>query len=157
MGIDKKADLVPVHGAMVIDINDNGYNYTDNQLKLGLANESLGMNDEFVLPSNHNLKVLKEGYAKGKIIGGNLSVLASLSGSEYQPNGENSILFIEEVGEDSYVIDRCFQQLWQSGVLKQVKGLIIGNMRRCEPTEPTQFDYSVMQVIKNMQIKPIFL
>ena len=86
------------------------------------------------------MKVLKEGYAKGKIIGGNLSVLASLSGSEYQPNGENSILFIEEVGEDSYVIDRCFQQLWQSGVLKQVKGLIIGNMRRCEPTEPTQFD-----------------
>ena len=87
------------------------------------------MNNEFVLPSNHKLKVLKEGYAKGKIIGGNLSVLASLSGSEYQPNGENCILFIEEVGEDSYVIDRCFQQLWQSGVLKQ-------------------FDYSVMQVIK---------
>ena len=105
MALIKKADLVPVHGAMVIDINDNGYNYTDNQLKLGLANESLGMNDEFVLPSNHNLKVLKEGYAKGKIIGGNLSVLASLSGSEYQPNGENCILFIEEVGEDSYVID----------------------------------------------------
>lgn len=148
MALIKKADLVPVHGAMVIDINDNGYNYTDNQLKLGLANESLGMNNEFVLPSNHKLKVLKEGYAKGKIIGGNLSVLASLSGSEYQPNGENCILFIEEVGEDSYVIDRCFQQLWQSGVLKQVKGLIIGNMRRCEPTEPTQFDYSVMQVIK---------
>lgn len=67
---------MPVHGAMVIDINDNGYNYTDNQLKLGLANESLGANNEFVLPSNHKLKVLKEGYAKGKIIGGNLSVLA---------------------------------------------------------------------------------
>lgn len=148
MALIKKADLVPVHGAMVIDINDNGYNYTDNQLKLGLANESLGANNEFVLPSNHKLKVLKEGYAKGKIIGGNLSVLASLCGSEYQPNGENCILFIEEVGEDSYVIDRCFQQLWQSGVLKQVKGLIIGNMRRCEPTEPTQFDYYVMQVIK---------
>ena len=62
--------------------------------------------------------------------------------------GATLLVFIEEVGEDSYVIDRCFQQLWQSGVLKQVKGLIIGNMRRCEPTEPTQFDYSVMQVIK---------
>ena len=56
---------------------------------MGLANESLGANNEFVLPSNHKLKVLKEGYAKGKIIGGNLSVLASLCGSEYQPNGEN--------------------------------------------------------------------
>ena len=60
------------------------------------------------MPKNHNLKVLKEGYAKGKIIGGNLSVLASLS-SQVPPNGENCILFIEEVGEDSDVIDRCFR------------------------------------------------
>ena len=148
MALIKKADLVPVHGAMVIDINDNGYNYTDNQLKLGMANESLGMNNEFVLPSNHKLKVLKEGYAKGKIIGGNLLVLASFSCGDFSTNGVNFIFLFLEICEEFQVIVSCIQQLCQMGVLQQAKGLIIGNMRRCEPTEPTQFDYSVMQVIK---------
>lgn len=146
MALWEKCHLVSAHGAMVIDINDNSINYTDEQLQRGLSSMNISDNGIFILPQNHQLEVLQAGTAEGTLIGGNLSVIATLCGTSYAPSGENCILFLEEVGEDSYAIDRMMWQLWQSGLLKNVKGMIIGNLRHCEPTEPQPYDYSVKQV-----------
>ena len=93
-----------------------------------------------------SLEVLREGTAEGRLIGGNLSVIAALCGTPYALDGTGCILFLEEVGEDSYAIDRMMWQLWQSGLLKNINGMVIGNLRRCEPLTPQPYDYSVKQV-----------
>lgn len=144
----QKCRMASAHGAMVIDINDNSVNYTDSQLRRGLSSVNVSENGAFPLPSNHKLEVLREGTAEGTLIGGNLSVIAALCGTQYAPDGTGCILFLEEVGEDSYAIDRMMWQLWQSGLLKNVNGMIVGNLRRCEPINPQPYDYSVKQVFE---------
>lgn len=142
----QKTQMVSIHGAMAIDINDNSMNYTDYSLKRGLASENVSDTGIFPLPDNWQVEVLNEGEASGRLIGGNLSVIASLCGTPYQLDGESSILFIEEVSEDSYVIDRMLQQLWQNGLLQKVNGIVVGTLRRCTPQEQLAYDYSVKQV-----------
>jgi len=68
------------------------------------------------------------GHAKGKLIGGNLSVLYSVLGSKAVPNFKDKILFIEDLDEYLYHIDRMMLNLYRSGILKQLKGLIVGSL-----------------------------
>ncbi len=70
----------------------------------------------------------KKGNAKGQLIGGNLSLLYALSGTSYDIDTTNKILFIEDLDEYLYHIDRMMMQLKLSGKLKQLKGLIVGGM-----------------------------
>lgn len=70
----------------------------------------------------------KNGNAKGQLIGGNLSLLYALSGTAYDIDTTNKILFIEDLDEYLYHIDRMMMQLKLSGKLKSLKGLIVGGM-----------------------------
>jgi len=68
------------------------------------------------------------GIAKGQLIGGNLSLLYSLSGTPFDIDTTDKILFIEDLDEYLYHIDRMMMQLKLSGKLKKLKGLIVGGM-----------------------------
>jgi len=72
------------------------------------------------------------GQAQGKLIGGNLSVLMGLRGSQYDLTYKNAILFIEDIGEKPYQIDRMIQNLRFSGVLEQLSGLVLGQFSECD-------------------------
>ena len=72
------------------------------------------------------------GVAQGKLIGGNLSVLIGLRGSRFDLNYRDAILFLEDVGEKPYQIDRMIQNLRFSGVLSQLSGLVLGQFSDCE-------------------------
>ncbi len=76
--------------------------------------------------SKHKLNRI--GIAEGEIVGGNLSLLYALSGSVDDVSGKNKILFIEDLDEQLYHIDRMMLQLKRSGKLKHLKGLIVGGM-----------------------------
>lgn len=76
------------------------------------------------------------GEAKGELIGGNLSVLYGLLGTDDRISYQNKILFIEDVGEAIYAIDRMFYALKKSGVLDDIKGLIVGGMTSMKDSEP---------------------
>ncbi|PKR82255.1 LD-carboxypeptidase [Brumimicrobium salinarum] len=76
------------------------------------------------------------GEAYGDLIGGNLAVLTSMIGTKQMPNFQNKILFIEDVGEHLYKIDRYFHQLSHAGVLDQIRALIIGDFSGMQDTEP---------------------
>lgn len=65
------------------------------------------------------------------IIGGCLSVICSLIGTPYLPSFDNHILFIEDTNEAPYKIDRYLQQLYYSGILDNVKAILIGSMKNC--------------------------
>jgi muramoyltetrapeptide carboxypeptidase len=69
---------------------------------------------------------IKGGKAEGPLIGGNLSILLALAGTRHFPDLTGAILFLEDVGEDLYRIDRLLAQLRMLGALDQLAGVIIG-------------------------------
>ena len=97
-----------------------------------LAREPL----EYILPP-HPLN--RSGEVQGTLIGGNLSVLYGLQGTPYDLNHvidahpEGVILFIEDIGERHYHIDRMMNNLRMAGVLSRIKGLVVGQFTDCEP------------------------
>lgn len=72
------------------------------------------------------------GKVEAPIIGGNLSILVHLIGTPSFPNPENTILFIEDIGERLYHVDRMMVQLKRSGILSQLAGMIVGGFSDCE-------------------------
>lgn len=79
------------------------------------------------------------GKASGRLLGGNLSVLSTLMGTPWLPDFEGTILFLEDVGEAEYRIDRMLNQLALGGVLNKVAGVIFGQCTRCATNV---FDYA---------------
>ena len=78
-------------------------------------------------------RAIRAGVAEGPLVGGNLSVLASLVGTPWAADWRGALLFLEEVGEEPYRIDRLLTQLQQSQGLQRAAGLVGGVFERCEP------------------------
>lgn len=91
---------------------------------------------------------IRGGTATGKLVGGNLSLLAPLAGTKYQPNINRKLLFIEEIGESPYRIDRMLTQLRQSYPLKAAAGIILGVFRGCEKKEGSR-SLSLMETLRD--------
>lgn len=81
------------------------------------------------------VQTIAPGVARGTLVGGNLSVLSAMMGSSYLPAWERSILFLEDVEEEIYRVDRMLTQLKLAGVLERVRGVIFGQCTRCGPGE----------------------
>jgi muramoyltetrapeptide carboxypeptidase len=88
--------------------------------------------------------VLKEGVAEGVLLGGNLTVLASMCGTEYFPDFQGSLLFLEDVGEVPYRLDRSLTQLKLCIDFSKISGLILGHFTHCTPSNRLS-SYSVIQ------------
>jgi len=88
----------------------------------------------------------KPGKAKGRLVGGNLSLLLSTLGSNSMPNLKSKILFIEEVGEYTYAIDRMLQTLKRAGCFKGLSGLVLGTFTNTKDTRPG-YGKNVHQII----------
>ena len=79
------------------------------------------------------LKTIRGGQAEGVLVGGNLSVLVSTIGTPYEARSEGCILFLEDVSEKPFRIDRMLNQLRLSGKLGQYKGVLLGSFTGCLP------------------------
>jgi muramoyltetrapeptide carboxypeptidase len=88
--------------------------------------------DDLVAKGNR-IQTLTKGTVEGKILGGNLTVLTALSGTPYYPDFHDAILFIEDVGEDPYRIDRMMSTLKLNGTLGKIKGFVFGQCSDCKP------------------------
>jgi len=86
------------------------------------------------------------GDVEAEVIGGNLAILYSLLGTNSEVNFKDKILFIEEVGEAVYAVDRMFYALKKAGKLKQIKGLMVGGMTHMKDSE-IPYGKSVEEVI----------
>ena len=73
------------------------------------------------------------GKARGRLLGGNLTVLTTILGSPYLPDWDGCIFFCEDVHEDFYRIDRMLTQLKLAGVLSKIKGFVFGGCSQCGP------------------------
>jgi muramoyltetrapeptide carboxypeptidase len=90
--------------------------------------------------------VMKSGQVEGKLLGGCLSLVCHLLGTTYSPNYNGAILFLEDVGEKPYKIDRYLAHLKQSGVFDQINGLILGDFIDCEP-EKNEVSFYLAEIL----------
>ena len=81
------------------------------------------------------VQTITGGRARGRMMGGNLSVLTGIVGSAYLPDFDGAILFLEEIGEDIYRVDRMLTQLKLAGILDAVAGVVFGKCTDCESSE----------------------
>lgn len=88
--------------------------------------------DDLVVKQNR-IQTLTPGKVTGKILGGNLTVLTALSGTPYLADFKDAILFVEDISEDPYKIDRMFSTLLLNGTLGKIKGFVFGQCTDCNP------------------------
>ena len=117
-----------IHGSMPINFEKN----TDEALKTLLGTITGNFTPLVEAPHKSN----KAGIAIGNLIGGNLSIVYSMLGTTDQYDFEDAILFLEDVGEHYYQVERMIFALGKAGVFEKIKGLIIGGMTELEDTDP---------------------
>ena len=88
----------------------------------------------------------------GTLWGGNLSLLAHLVGTPYFPNVDGGILYVEEVGEEPYAVERMFLQLHHAGVLGRQRAVVLGDFHDCLPTNPIRYPYSMEEVVESLRL-----
>ncbi|MBW1298534.1 S66 peptidase family protein [Aquimarina litoralis] len=111
-----------IHAAMPIDIFKG-----TNEAKQSLYDALFGTNFNYQIPSNQNNRM---GTSRGKLIGGNLSILYAICGSISSIDCEGKILCIEDLDEYLYHIDRMLQNLKRNGYFDKLSGLIVGGMTK---------------------------
>ncbi|MBN2891135.1 MAG: LD-carboxypeptidase [Bacteroidales bacterium] len=118
--------------------------------------------ENYVLPAR-NMKILNEGKAEGKIVGGNLSLLTSLIGTEYLYSFQNNIVFIEEIAETPYKIDRMLNHLLMATDLKKASAIVFGKFHRCEaehhdslPEESFTIEEIIKQYFSDFKIPVVY-
>ena len=87
---------------------------------------------------------MRPGVAEGELLGGNLAVLTALLGTPYEPRWRDSVLFLEDIGENVYRIDRMLSQLKNAGILAQVRGIVLGSFTAIPDDTPNRDLMEVM-------------
>lgn len=106
----------------------------------------------------HERKTINPGSCEGMLVGGNLMLITSLLGTPYELDTKGRILFIEEIGEHTYCIDRMLTQLRLAGKLDDCAGIIFGDFRNCE-IEFKEYGFTIEEIIRDVAApcgKPIF-
>ena len=123
-----KTGLITIHGPVV-----NSLAEADGE---AIARVSACLKEDILTPLNYCAEILRAAPAvKGTLLGGNLCSLVSLLGTPYQPNFNKAILFLEDVNEPVYKIDRMLTQLSISGVLDDIKGIVLGDFSNTDQNE----------------------
>lgn len=86
-----------------------------------------------LIPTEWRTSTLRGGKARGRLVGGNLAVLAAMAGSRWWPDFRGAILFLEEINEYVYRVDRMLSTLRNAGAFEQLAGVVIGQFTKCEP------------------------
>ncbi len=97
----------------------------------------------------HSRDVLRAGQARGRLMGGNLTVLCHLLGTRHMPILKGAILFLEETGEEAYRIDRLFQHLVMSGALSGVRAVVVGAFHVPPTTRSFPGDRELVAVLRD--------
>lgn len=82
--------------------------------------------------SREEISLIHPGKTTGRLIGGNLSIFTTSLGTPYQPDTKGAVLFLEDIGEAPYKVDRMLSHLTQAGVLKDINGFVFGKCTRCD-------------------------
>lgn len=125
-----RAGVASIHGPMISEFAD--LSDPDRDSLLGLLEHP----DPGILLTN--LETLIDGQASGPLLGGNLEIFTRLLGTPLQPDFEGTVLFLEEIGELPYRVDRLLTHLELAGVLDSAAGIVVGDFIDCDEIEKGQ-------------------
>jgi muramoyltetrapeptide carboxypeptidase len=109
--------------------------------------EELLMQGKLTTSHTNSLETITPGKAQGALIGGNLSIIAGLCGTQWQLRTEGKVLILEDVNEGIYCIDRKLWQLKAAGLLDKPAAVILGEFVNCKPL--TEYSLTLDQVFEN--------
>lgn len=104
--------------------------------------------EDRLVQRNWRTRTLRPGKASGRLLGGNLTVLTALMGTPYLPDFSGAILFLEDVDEAEYRIDRMLTQLALAGVLRRVAGIVFGQCTDCRASGRSIGGFTLSEVLK---------
>ena len=136
LGIHARTGLVTFHGPNGLGRWDRfSVAWVRRVLFEGQAVTMANLQDrgDFLAPTTHRVQTITPGTARGPMLGGNLTVLSAIIGSPYLPHWDGAILFLEDVREDIYRIDRMLTTLKLAGVLERLSGFVFGTCDECTP------------------------
>jgi muramoyltetrapeptide carboxypeptidase len=139
--ITERTGLVTFHGPMVAK------DIARNTLEISSWNHAFQGSASWSIPTQ-GVEVLQPGRAQGRLHGGCLSLLVASLGTPFEIETEETILFVEDVGEKPYQIDRMLMQLALAGKFEGVRGIVFGEMLDC--VQPGGQDYTLQQIIKRV-------
>lgn len=120
-----------------------------NQYQPGKAGYSVAV------PPDAKLERLVGGKARGRLIGGNLSLICATLGTPYALDPRGAILFIEDVHEAPYRVDRMLSQLRLAGVLDAVSGVVAGSFTGDKPSYTNEFDRVLNEYLGRLRVPVI--
>jgi muramoyltetrapeptide carboxypeptidase len=120
---------------------------------LTYTNPLLGDDQDRLMRVRGRVQTITPGQASGLLIGGNLSVISGIVGSPYMPDTNGAILFLEDIGEAPYRVDRMLTQLKLAGILDNLAGFVFGQCTNCSPGE-TYGSLTLGQILDD-HIKPL--
>ena len=141
--------LVTVHGQVAGDVMTP-------EVKENMGKVVFGkLSGEIIkpLPDSEQYTIIK-GKVSGQLTGGNLSLLSAAAGTPYLDSFKNKIVFIEDLGERPYRIDRMLTQLIQATDLSKAKGIALGAFADCEYSDPNNKAFSLKETLID-QLKPL--
>lgn len=138
--LNSNFSISSLHGPMAAAFNDSGYN---SKYVLSLKDALEGKKAKYKC-STYELN--RPGKSVGQLVGGNLTLLANGLGTRSEIKTRDRILFIEDIGEQKYSIDRMLHQLKRSGKLDKLAGLIVGRFSDTTDTD-RPFGAGVQQIV----------
>ncbi len=134
-----KTGLVTFHGPVATStFNEFSINNFVNVIMEPKERYVFKHSDDYKKGGDYEISTIREGKAKGELIGGNLRIVVTLIGTPYDVDFTNKILYLEEIDEKPYRIDRMLTELLLAGKLQQVAGIALGVFRKCDKKVGTQ-------------------
>jgi muramoyltetrapeptide carboxypeptidase len=152
LAINKKAALMTFHGPVALS---KFTDYTQRYFRKAIFDSGpigavTNPPESNLLRPAHTLRTVRAGRASGTLIGGNLTLISTTMGTPYEIETAGRILFVEDVGEEPYRIDRMLTQLRLAGKLESAAGIIWGECADCHPNtyEPSfESTFSIGEIV----------
>lgn len=157
LAIYKKCNLLTFHGPLL------GYKFINNKLKPFniLTEKNLWEllrkpNFKFFYSFKNNGVVINRGKAIGSLLGGNITDICSMIGSNLLPSFKGSILFLEDVHEEPYRIDRLLTQIDNANIFKVVNGIVFCSFEKCKFKNNQEIILLLKEKVKKYKIPIVF-
>ena len=160
LSVHARAGLITFHGPIALGRWDT---YSLDYYKRVLINgeaviytnkQAINPDRNALIQTEFRTLTITPGKARGRLLGGNLTVLTTILGSPYLPDWNDTILFCEDVHEDFYRIDRMLTQLKIAGVLGKIKGFVFGGCSECGPGDGNYGALTLEEIFAD-HIKPL--
>ncbi len=142
----KKCGLISFHGPMAaVEMANQIDPFTEEMFwRTITSGKKLGT---IAFPQEPVPHALQRGSASGRLLGGNLSLIVGLLGTRFQPDFNNALLFIEEVTEEPYRVDRMMTHLRNASLYAKAAGMLLGQFTDCVPVDATKPSLTIDQIL----------